>query len=155
MDIKRIYNHLLFSSDLEVEAVIIDIFDFNKPYGQVTFSPNHLPVIVINLATPRLTTSRLAFIIAHEIGHIVSIGDFPLHNYIIPKTAYYAAEYVADLIAVDLLENAGFDIDSGVQILGNERSADGRHPSGADRISNIKDYLKISRKKVDKHRTIY
>lgn len=92
------------------------------------------------------------FVLSHEVGHIVTIPQaklFDLKGEIPRGTTtndYKKAEYLADLIAVHLIQTqlskefeALFaDFDYLQQLLGTTTFT---HPSGLDRINSLKEYL--------------
>lgn len=92
------------------------------------------------------------FVLSHEVAHIVTISQaklFDLKGEIPRGTTtndYKKAEYLADLIAVHLIQtklpkvfDALFtDFDYLQQLLG---SATFTHPSGLDRINSLKEYI--------------
>ena len=92
------------------------------------------------------------FVLAHELGHIVTLKQaavFGLANQI-PSGAntndYKKAEYLADLIAINLLKNKLPDdleeLEKDFTVLQNLLGGETfTHPSGLDRISFIKTFL--------------
>jgi hypothetical protein len=96
------------------------------------------------------------FVLAHEVSHIVTISQaklFDLKGEIPRGTTtndYTKAEYLADLIAVHLMqtklpkefESLYADFNYLQQLLG---SATFTHPSGLDRINSLKEYIRDSK----------
>lgn len=92
------------------------------------------------------------FVLSHEVSHIVTISQAKLFGLKgeIPRGAvtndYKKAEYLADLIAVHLMqtklpkefESLYADFDYLQQLLG---PATFTHPSGLDRVNSLKEYL--------------
>lgn len=96
------------------------------------------------------------FVLSHEVAHIVTLSQAKLFDLKgeIPRGAttndYQKAEYLADLIAVHLIqtqlpkafESLYADFDYLQQLLG---SATFTHPSGLDRINSLKEYIRNSK----------
>ncbi|WP_281635657.1 hypothetical protein [Flavobacterium marginilacus] len=96
------------------------------------------------------------FVLSHEVSHIVTISQAKLFGLKgeIPRGAitndYKKAEYLADLIAVHLMqtklpkefESLYADFDYLQQLFG---AATFTHPSGLDRINSLKEYLHNSK----------
>lgn len=100
------------------------------------------------------------FVLAHEVAHIATLSQARLFDLQgeIPRGAttndYKKAEYLADLIAVHLIqtqlpkefESLYVDFDYLQQMLGSTTFT---HPSGLDRINSLKEYLSNSKKETE------
>lgn len=100
------------------------------------------------------------FVLSHEVAHIVTLSQARLFDLQgeIPRGAttndYKKAEYLADLIAVHLIqtqlpkefESLFVDFDYLQQLLGSTTFT---HPSGLDRIKSLKKYLSNSKEETE------
>lgn len=108
----------------------IEVIDRKLP-NAFALTPGHI-VVSAGLLELTSSSSEFAFVLAHELGHLLLQRGEDVHTFanLQPEVDHrLAAEFAADAYAMRLLKNRGFDSTAGVAVL--RRIADTAQSAGA------------------------